>query len=651
MKKVNSLIFVSLMSLSLIMTSCDKKKQSDVPDNEYTIKFVDYDNYLLSTIQVKEGTIPVYDGEEPFRDPTKEYQYTFTGWTPEIVAAKEDTTYKATYSEEVRTYTVRFINDDGTELQKESLPYGATPSYKGSTPTKEANAQYTYTFKSWDNEIVKVDKNATYTATYSSVVNTYTVTFDSLGGTPVASQTVAYGDHVQKPADPTKDRTAESIYVFTGWDFDFENTIITGNTNILATWYEVNSNTPHGDDCVYLHYPKYMPEDEPYGYEEFWYCPVHHQFVMVEPTGAAYILEAPSLYDDEILSTDERFISLIYDENHLSLEDYSYGAGMYSINLDEFQNYKIEYGENEFDCLLYSENDQFYTWRIDLPRIDYTRYRIVTIDVNAPDWYQPNTIGPELNDLCYQTVYGGNKDKGKIKFSYKTTGLEMEFNSIEYANQVAFTKTITDDDIVHGLKPAYFYLTDKWDRHIIFSNITISTEKPIETTDFTFGGDTSKLTVQNANVYTPGSIDYSIISNGYGTNETSLLVEGNANPGAAVITLPGFNFNQYTPSAEILFTFGIYNKSEHMYFGSGSTRVDLGTNSPTSQSNNNNGYVNWLLVVRNDGAYIYNKYEDHNYTVTLTQDMKNGTTGLTISGGDTSIYRRYLVTDFCKRAY
>jgi len=86
------------------------------------------------------------------------------------------------------------------------------------------------------------------------------------------------------------------------------------------------------------------------------------------------------------------------------------------------------------------------------------------MDVNAPDWYQPNKIGPELDDLSYQTVYGGNKDKGKIKFSYKTTGLLMEFNSIEYADQLAFSKIITDDDIIHGLKSAYFYLTDKWDR-------------------------------------------------------------------------------------------------------------------------------------------------------------------------------------------
>jgi len=155
----------------------------------------------------------------------------------------------------------------------------------------------------------------------------------------------------------------------------------------------------------------------------------------------------------------------------------------------------------------------------------------------------------------------------------------------------------------------------------------------------------------NGDIALPGSVDYSVIGNKYGTNDTSLIITGNANPGAAVITLPAFNFNQYTDTVEIVFVFGVKNNKEHMYFGSGASRVDLGQNSPTSESSSNNGYVNWQLVVRNDEAYVYNKYENHNYSVTLTPEMRSGDERISISGGDTSKYRVYLVTDFCKRAY
>ncbi len=644
MKKANSLIFISLVSLSLIMTSCDKKKKADVPVNEYTIKFVDYDNFLLSTLKVKEGAVPVYDGEEPYRDPTREYSYTFAGWTPELVAATQDATYKATYTEEVRKYTIRFVNDDGTELQKESLPYGSTPVYKGTTPTKDATAQYTYTFENWDKPIEAVKKNATYTATYSSVVNSYLVTFNTHGGSNINSQTVPYGGHVTQPADPTKDPTGDAYYFFEGWDFDFDNTVVTGPITINASWYEADSSMPHGNDCVYIHYPQYLPRSGDYGYKEFWYCPVHHEYVMALPS-ATHIIEATSSFDGEILSTDERYISLIYDENHLPLTEYAYGADQYLVDEGEYETWKVTYQENGFDCLLYSYDSNKLLWRIELPRIDYTRYPTVSMKVDAPNWYEGNMMGPEADQLTYHTVYGGNKDQGKIKLTLTHAGLHMEFNSIEYAATLAFERTFTDTNIINGLAPAYFYTEDLYDRHMIISNITLSTSRTPEDI-YSYAGDTTKLSVVNGDVKLPESIDYSIIGNGYGTNDTSLLIEGNANPGAAVITLPAVNLNQYTSIGTVSFKFGVRNNNEHMHFGSGDSKVDLGTNAPNSETNNNNGYVNWEMLITASEAHIHNKYENHDYSISLTTGMRNGTERIVLSGGGTSIYRRYLVCDF-----
>ena len=196
--------------------------------NKYTVTFVDEDGttVLKAATEYDYGT-PAAEIAKP-TDPTKEgnaqYTYTFAGWTPEIKDVTGNATYKATYSSTINKYTITFVDDDDTILKAATEYEYGTPAAeiaKPTDPTKDATAQYTYTFTGWTPQIADVTGNATYKATYTSTVNTYKVTFVGEDGTTVLKEaTYPYGTaaaDIEKPADPTKAETAQYTYTFAGW--------------------------------------------------------------------------------------------------------------------------------------------------------------------------------------------------------------------------------------------------------------------------------------------------------------------------------------------------------------------------------------------------------------------------------------------------
>ena len=77
---------------------------------------------------------------------------------------------------------------------------------------------------------------------FPAEVEKVTVKFDSAGGSPVASQTIAAGEKAKKPADPTR-----SGYTFEGWylgstAFDFDSAV-KKNITLTAHWKKVPQST------------------------------------------------------------------------------------------------------------------------------------------------------------------------------------------------------------------------------------------------------------------------------------------------------------------------------------------------------------------------------------------------------------------------
>ena len=185
--------------------------------NSYTITWVDENDTEISHETLEYGATPSH--ADASKDNTAEWTYNFEGWTPAIVDVTGDATYKATFSQTKNTYTITFLNYDGTELQTGDVEYGVTPEYTGATPTKPADAQGTYTFAGWDEEIVAVTGAKTYTATFTGVKGTYTITFYFGDGVTILSQMeLAYGEMPEMTLEPARLADPEFSYAFAGWE-------------------------------------------------------------------------------------------------------------------------------------------------------------------------------------------------------------------------------------------------------------------------------------------------------------------------------------------------------------------------------------------------------------------------------------------------
>ncbi len=297
----------------------DDPMNPDEPETTaYTVTWQDEDGTILEKDEnVPVGTVPEFNGSDPIKAADAQYTYTFAGWDSIPAAVTGDAIYTATYKEtpktytvtwkvddetttvkydygsvivppadptktgytftgwggnvpetmpaenlsftaqwDVNTYTVTWKQNDGTLINTTTVAYGEVPTH--AAPTKEADAQYTYTFAGWNTTPVAVTGNATYTATYSTTTNTYTITWKQDDGTVINTTTVAYGD-VPTHTDPTKAADAQFTYTFAGWtpavadvtaDATYTATYSSTVNKYTITWKNANGEVLKTDENV-----------------------------------------------------------------------------------------------------------------------------------------------------------------------------------------------------------------------------------------------------------------------------------------------------------------------------------------------------------------------------------------------------------------
>lgn len=199
----------------------------------------------LLTYADAQKDIPANCGDKVEITATPKTGYHFVEWQEDGITLQTrqvDATGNATYTAvfAINQYTITFLNGDGSTMQSGLVNYGVVPTSPVTTPTKEATAQYSYTFSGWSPTIYPADKDQVYTPLFDQTVNKYTITFKNWDGSILQSSDWDYGSTPSYSGTPTKPADAQYTYTFQGWDHEISP--VTGEATYTAV-FDNNTNS------------------------------------------------------------------------------------------------------------------------------------------------------------------------------------------------------------------------------------------------------------------------------------------------------------------------------------------------------------------------------------------------------------------------
>jgi transcriptional regulator with XRE-family HTH domain len=226
------------------VTSTSSQTTSKNPEGYYTVRFLDYDYWVLQSSLVKDGDKVIYSKGNPTRPTDAQYIYTFAGWDHDLnQPIHADTDFHAQYSTTLQQYDCIFYDDSGATLYEAMVEYGSYATFKGTrTPSKEMSDQYTYTFASWypDPATTPIHEATNFHPTFTKTTRRYTATFLNYDSTAVlGTYMVDYGSYLSEsiaPSNPTKPSDNQYTYAFDQWSPSLTDTQILRDTTFVPTF-------------------------------------------------------------------------------------------------------------------------------------------------------------------------------------------------------------------------------------------------------------------------------------------------------------------------------------------------------------------------------------------------------------------------------
>ena len=226
-------------------TGADINDKTNIPDPDGTPVTV---TYAYGALGGTYATQIVQAGEKAVKpDDPKVNGLTFGGWyTDEDCTDGNEYNFTAPVTKGM-TLTAKWTANSYTitfDTNGGSAVAPITQDYGTAINAPAAPTKTGYTFMGWNPALPATMPAGDMTLTAQWRINRYTVTFDTDGGSEVDAQTVAYGEKAKTPADPTK-----TGYTFAGWElggnaYDFA-AAVTGNMTLTAKWKD--SEKPTGE--------------------------------------------------------------------------------------------------------------------------------------------------------------------------------------------------------------------------------------------------------------------------------------------------------------------------------------------------------------------------------------------------------------------
>ena len=214
-----------------------------------TVYFESNGGSAVNPVNVQIGSYMVQSPDSPYK-----YGYTFAGWytdarltTPfdyRYTRINGTMTLYAKWTDAPAYFTVRFNSNGGSAVNAMNVTYG-TKLYQNSLPVPSRSG---YTFDGWYEDsactiiggAIDVRSNITLYAGWTrNTIQSYTVSFNSNGGSSVSAMSVTPGTILYQNSLPVPTRSG---YAFTGWYEDSACSIIggaieiTANTTLYAGW-------------------------------------------------------------------------------------------------------------------------------------------------------------------------------------------------------------------------------------------------------------------------------------------------------------------------------------------------------------------------------------------------------------------------------